>query len=230
MSRYALYYAPRPAEELAIFAAHWLGRDAESGLEKDQPSVEGLTQTRLTKITADPRRYGFHGTLKPPFALAAGATEDALLALAANFARQQAPFAISGMKLALLGDFIALVPQAPTPALDQLAAECTRAFDPFRAPPDAQELARRRKAGLAQRQDEMLVRWGYPYVFDEFRFHLTLTGRLSAAEREVVWPVLDRLTKKLSGVPVPVRDLVVFTQPAAAAPFHVAARFRLGPT
>jgi putative phosphonate metabolism protein len=230
MSRYALYYAPRPAEELAIFAAHWLGRDSETGLEKSQPGIDGLTQTLLSEVTADPRRYGFHGTLKPPFALAAGATEDALLALAANFARQQAPFAISGMQLALLGDFIALVPQAPTPALDQLAAECMRAFDPFRAPPDAQELARRRKAGLTQRQHEMLVRWGYPYVFDEFRFHLTLTGRLSAAEREVVWPVLDRLTKKLSGVPVPVRDLVVFTQPAAAAPFHVAARFRLGPT
>jgi putative phosphonate metabolism protein len=226
MSRYALYYAPRPDEELAVFAARWLGRDPETGREMEPPRHSGLPPIRLAALIADPRRYGFHGTLKPPFALPVGATEDALLALAANFSRQQAPFAISGLKLALLGDFIALVPQEPTPVLDEFAAECVRAFDPFRALPDARELARRREAGLTERQDRMLVRWGYPYVLDEFRFHLTLTGRLSAADREVIWPILARLTEKLCGVPVPLRDLVVFGQPSNDEPFRVVSRFR----
>src|SRR5438477_13175892 len=111
MPRYALYYAPRPDEELAVFAARWLGRDPEAGRDMEPPRHAELSPSRLSAITTDPRRYGFHGTLKPPFALAAGATEDALLALAASFARQQAPFTISAVKLALLGDFIALVPQ-----------------------------------------------------------------------------------------------------------------------
>jgi putative phosphonate metabolism protein len=228
MSRYAIYYAPRPDEDLAIFAASWLGRDPETGRERDQPHIAGLPPSQLTALTADPRRYGFHGTLKPPFALAAGATEDALLALAANFARHHAPFTIPGLKLALLGDFIALVPRDRAPALDELAAECVRAFDPFRAAAAAEELARRRQADLTERQDQMLVRWGYPYVLDEFRFHLTLTGRLSEPDRETVWPMLDRLTEKLCGIPIPVRDLVVFAQQSDAEPFYVAARFRLG--
>ena len=49
---------------------------------------------------------------------------------------------------------------------------------PFARPPGAAELERRRKAGLSAAQEKMLLRWGYPYVLDEFRFHLTLTGRL----------------------------------------------------
>jgi hypothetical protein len=63
---------------------------------------------------------------------------------------------------------------------------------------------------------------------EEFRFHLTLTGRLSESERQAVWPVLERLTEKVRGVPVPVRDLVVFMQPDNTEPFQVVARFQLG--
>ena len=59
-----------------------------------------------------------------------------------------------------------------------MAGACVRDLDEFRAPAGEAELARRRKAGLSARQEALLTQWGYPYVFEEFRFHLTLSGRL----------------------------------------------------
>jgi putative phosphonate metabolism protein len=230
VSRYALYYAPRPDEDLAAFARAWLGRDPEADVAVPQPIVAGVAPLQLATLTAEPRRYGFHGTLKPPFALASGVTVEALLAFAADFARRQATLTIDAVDLALLDGFIALVPRLAPPALDALAAECVRAFDAFRAAPDETELARRRSNGLSARQDALLVRWGYPYVMEEFRFHLTLTGRLSEAERTGVWSALSQMTEPLRRLPVPVRDLVVFAQDDREHPFRVLSRFRFGTT
>jgi hypothetical protein len=155
-------------------------------------------------------------------------TVDALLALAADFARRRTPFDIPGLKLAALGGFVALVADQPVPALDALARDCIREFDPFRAPAEAGEIEKRRRSGLTPRQDEMLLRWGYPYVMDEFRFHITLTGKLSPAQFDAVWPILDAATRSWRGHELPVRDLVVFSQADRVQPFRVLARFRLG--
>jgi putative phosphonate metabolism protein len=223
-TRYAIYYAPRPDEALAVFGSRWLGRDVERGAEFERPTVDGLTADLVAAATADPRHYGFHGTLKPPFALAGGRSAEDLLAAVAAFARRQPSFVIGRLKLAVLGDFIALVPHTRSADLDALAADCVRDFDGFRAPADAAELAKRRAARLTPRQDELLAQWGYPYVFDEFRFHLSLTGRLADARREAVWRALGPLTAPLCTDPVPVRDVVIFHQPDRAAPFRVLTR------
>ena len=37
------------------------------------------------------------------------------------------------------------------------------------------------KSGLTDRQEALLTQWGYPYVMEEFRFHITLTGALDPA-------------------------------------------------
>ncbi|HEX9463788.1 MAG TPA: DUF1045 domain-containing protein [Alphaproteobacteria bacterium] len=224
MPRYALYYAPRPDEALARFAASWLGRDPERDGAVVQPLVGGLASARLAEITAEPRRYGFHGTLKPPFDLAPSATLERLLADAAAFASQRRPIELPRLTLKAIGGFLALVPDHH-PALDALAADCVSDFDAFRAPPDPADVARRRQAGLSARQDELLARWGYPYVMDEFRFHLTLTGSLEAPERAVVERVLEPLVAPFSAAPLPVRDLVLFVQDSRDRPFRILARF-----
>lgn len=223
-ARYALYYAPRSDEPLAAFGRRWLGRDVETGRDLGPFDVQGFTAEQMAEITADPRHYGFHGTLKPPFALAGGRTESELLDAVGAFARRHHAFAIEALRLADLGDFIALVPAGPCAPLAALAADCVREFDRFRRLPDAAELARRRTARLSPRQDELLVRWGYPYVMDEFRFHLTLTGKLAAPLRQTVRAALAPLTAPLCGVPVPVGDVVVFQQIERSTPFRVLAR------
>jgi putative phosphonate metabolism protein len=227
MRRYAIYYAPRPNEPLAHFARSWLGRDPEMDVLCEQVTIDNISPARLQAITADPRHYGFHGTLKPPFALAEGTSEDELLSDVLRFAADQKPIKIERIVLKKIGNFLAFVPDEPPGDLDRLAADCVRTFDRFRLPSSEADLERRRAAGLSKRQDKFLVKWGYPYVLDQFRFHLTLTGPLEKRERKLVRDVLNVLAAPVCAEPIFVRDLVIFTQDDRQSPFRMLARFPL---
>lgn len=223
-TRYAIYYAPEPGP-LADFTARWLGWDAASGTRRDHPDLPGLPRP-VSKITAQPRKYGFHGTLKPPFALAAGSSRGQLEDDLGTLANRLAPVTLDGLSLARLGGFLALVPDGDSNALAALAAACVRALDRHRAALSDAALARRRGAGLTPAQDENLVRWGYPYVMDEFRFHLTLTGRLPRAESEAVEKVLAPLLAPRLPRPFVVRQLCLFGE-ALDGFFHILSRHPL---
>ncbi len=221
--RYAIYFAPQRDSALARFGNAWLGRDVETGkaVEQPLPSTSALTEA--------PRHYGFHGTLKPPFALAAGSDLPQLQAAAAAFAAERRSFVIPRLKLKAIGKFLALTPTEPVTELGVLAADCVRIFDAFRAPPEAAELAKRLAAGLTARQSELLARWGYPYVLDEFRFHLTLTGPIADdAERGDVHAKIETLVAPLLAEPVPVAEICLFHQPDRDAPFRLIARHGFG--
>ncbi|MDF1729284.1 MAG: DUF1045 domain-containing protein [Sulfitobacter sp.] len=178
-TRYAIYFVPHE-DGLAAFGARWLGWDANRHRPVAQFDLEGLSQ-----VTDRPRKYGFHGTLKPPFRLSEGATEADLRAELTRLAAHTAPAPCEGLALAAIGRFLALVPEGSQEDISRLAGACVTAFDPFRAPLSDDDLARRRKGGLSPRQEDYLMRWGYPYVMDEFRFHLTLTGPLPRDELEL---------------------------------------------
>lgn len=229
-ARYAIYYAPEPESDLAAFGRAWLGRDPETGARVAQPAVPGRPPGWMEAITAEPRRYGFHGTLKPPFRLAAGRGVRDLLAAAESLARGQPAIEIGRLALEVLGGFFALVPDGPVPALEAFAAACVRELDAFRAPPSPDELARRRRSGLSPRQDALLARWGYPYVMEEFRFHLTLTGRLDADDQAFLHPILEAATRDVRRRPVRMTGIAVFEQASSRAPFAVLTRFPLGGT
>jgi putative phosphonate metabolism protein len=227
--RYAVYYAPRSEEGLAVAASQWLGRNADTGQSRPLKPVSSFTTERLAEITAEPRLYGFHGTLKAPMVLADGADERDLLAAVGNFAVGRRSVAVPSMTLTGMSDFIALVPSTPSTELQDLADSCVIEFDEFRRPADEAELARRRAAGLSPRQDELLLRWGYPYVLEEWRFHLTLTGRIADdRERSAVTDLLRRQFVGFIDRPLAVRDLCVFRQPATGRAFTAIARFTLG--
>lgn len=171
-SRFAIYYVP-PEGPLATFGATWLGWDILSGAEVPQVDVPGLDD-----ITMTPRKYGFHGTLKPPFRLKTGQTVEELETAVAAMARRLAPANCDGLRLTPLGRFLALMPFGALDQLRQVAEACVRDLDDFRTSASEAELTKRRDVGLSERQEALLMRWGYPYVMEEFRFHLTLTGRL----------------------------------------------------
>ncbi len=229
LARYAFYYAPRAEEALAVVASRWLGRNAETGEARDLVPVSGVSHERLSAIVADPRLYGFHGTLKPPIALVDGATERDLVDAVGSFAATERQIDVPSLALGELQDFLALVPADLCAALQDFSDRCVVEFDEFRRPADDGELARRRAAGLTERQENLLLRWGYPYVLEQGRFHLTLTGRMpDARERGLI---LNELRRRFMGFldrPLAVRDLCVFRQPAPGRPFTVVARFRLG--
>jgi putative phosphonate metabolism protein len=224
--RYAVYWAPRPDTALAAFGRAWLGRDAETGVATEPPTSDIVTESWRAAI-AEPALYGFHATLKPPFRLAAGKSladlETALVMLAGALT----PPSPIRLHLAPVGGFLALVPRTPQPILEALAARCVEALDGFRAPPEDTELERRRVGGLTPRQDALLLRWGYPYVMDEFRFHMTLTRKLAGEERDVFARVLAPLAERACAEPVTVGDLCLFEQCTTGAPFILRRRVPL---
>ncbi|WP_238367785.1 DUF1045 domain-containing protein [Mesobacterium pallidum] len=175
-TRFAIYYLP-PAGPLAAFGASWLGWDVESGAPVDHWDVPGIDDVTMT-----PRKYGFHGTLKPPFRLADGRSPEGLAEAVAAMAAACAPARAEGLALTALGRFLALTPVGDVSGVARVAATSVRDLDAFRAPAPEAELERRRKAGLSERQEANLQAWGYPYVMEDFRFHLTLTGRLPKPE------------------------------------------------
>ena len=221
--RYAVYALPDGA--LGAAGAAWLGWDARAGRAVAQPEVPGLPRP-AAELTERARRYGFHATIKPPFRLAEGTTAQGLADALERLCVQMPPIPLAGLELAALGRFLALVPEGDQTALNGLAAMVVDTLDAFRSAPTEAELDKRRKAGLSRRQEAALLRWGYPYVMEDFRFHMTLTGKLPKAQ---VAPVMAALRAALADcLPRPfVLDGLGLVGEAEDGRFHLLHRHRL---
>jgi putative phosphonate metabolism protein len=221
MKRYAVYYLAQGP--LAAFGASWLGWNVETAAEVAQPALPGLD---LAALTETPRRYGFHATIKPPFRLAEGRTEEALGNAVAALCARLRPAEAEALRLGSLGHFLALTPEGDASAISALAAETVRALDDFRAPAPESELARRRVHGLGPAQEANLAAWGYPYVLDEFRFHMTLSGSLDAATLAAMQAALVPRLEAL--LPRPFRlDALCLAGEAADGCFRLIRRYSL---
>jgi len=221
-ARYALYYAPAPDTLFHALGARWLGRDAWSGETMGQPAIENLPD-----LTGEPRRYGFHATLKAPFKLAASKSREDLSAFAEEFARRQAPVMIRKLRLAALDGFLALIPDAESDHLHELSACCVMDFDGFRGPLHQEEIARRHRSGLNLRQSRLLLNWGYPHVLDQFRFHITLSDKLEAADMARLRSPAETHFAVAIGAPLLVDAITIFCEAEPGAPFRAEERFTL---
>ncbi len=219
-ARYAIFYAPPTGSALARLGAAWLGRDADSGVEVAQPKVPFVEAAQLAQLTAAPRLYAFHATLKPPFRLAAGETLGSLRESVERLAAALLPVTIERLQVRLLSRFLALVPAIPCPELRALADACVRGFDRFRAAPPEEELARRMKKPLSLSQERHLLRWGYPHVMEHFRFHMTLTGEIAPDEAEPLAAFLADYFAAELAAPQVIDALSLFEQPALDEPLH----------
>lgn len=227
-ARYAIYFAPKADSPLARFGAAWLGRDAESDTAPVRPAVDGFMPERLDAITATPRNYGFHATIAPPRPMAPGATPLMLDGALQSFAAGQQPIDAPPLLLTDLDGFLAFMLSDACEEVRSLAGAVVEVFDPFRAAPTEAELARRRAAGLTRTQETLLRRWGYPYVMEEYRFHMTLTGRLEEPERSALRRALEPLTASCCAQPLSVDGLALFEQTNRQSPFRLVRRYAFG--
>ena len=222
-TRYAIYYTPEPGTALADFGASWLGWDSARGATRAQPAIDGLD---VGQITAKPRKYGFHGTIKPPFRLAEGATAQGLSDAIAQLCETSAPVALQGLRLSRLGRFLALVPEGDSPELSALAARAVRELDVYRAPSGAQDIAKRRAGRLNAAQDANLLTWGYPYVLDQFRFHMTLTSPMDVDAATQTEAALSHALQDLDLAPYHMTGLTLMGEDEAGK-FHQIHRYAL---
>lgn len=222
LSRYALYYAPEQNSLPAELGARLLGRNAWTGTILEQPELPGIDPVRLAELTEEPRHYGLHATLKPPFFLAEGISENDLERAVLRLAASHTSFTLPRLEIRSIGRFLALALIADSPALENLARHCVMDLDGLRRPSTDSDLARRRSKGLTEKQDQLLLRYGYPYVLEEFRFHLTLTGSMErVAERELLRERLHDFLSPALTQPLTLRELCIFRQPTLTEPFTV---------
>ncbi len=220
--RYAIFYTPSPGP-FADFCASWLGWDSRIGTAIRHPVCDGVDIASVTRV---PRKYGFHGTLKAPFRLADHQTVDDLKSMTAAFAKGTKPVRLDTMTLQHHHGFLALRPVGDTAALNALAARIVADLDPFRAPSTPEDLVRRRQAGLTGRQDHNLITWGYPYVMDDFHFHMTLSGRMTADTAHEIIATLNPRLDPLIPKPFVIDHITLMGQ-AEDDMFHEIQRYAL---
>lgn len=219
--RYALYFTPPADDPLTRTAATWLGRDAFSGENFAIETADAFPAETMASLTADPRRYGFHATLKAPFELASDRTEAELIAAFEGFCAVQPAFDIPSIVVGQLGPFFALIPAQAHPPLQDFAAAVVQAFEPFRAALTDADIARRKPERLSEPQRAHLLRWGYPYVMEEFRFHMTLSGPVDPGQAEAMRQLANARFAAFTDEPLRISGLALFIEPERGAPFTV---------
>src|SRR5881396_3627999 len=135
--RYAIYLAP--SEPFRTFGSRWLGRDADTGAAL--PAPEGMAPPPSDWVNAA-AHYALHATLKPPFRLAPATNGSMLDAAVRDFVRGLKPFDAPLALRALRGFVAWCLADGSLPPMQALADACVLAFERFRAPPAADELAR----------------------------------------------------------------------------------------
>ncbi|MHB0951320.1 MAG: DUF1045 domain-containing protein [Allorhizobium sp.] len=226
--RYALYFTPPKDDPLTKIAARWLGRDAFSDEDLTLEPVNGFSDDRVMALTSDPRRYGFHATLKAPFQLADGQGEDALVEALGRFSSDARAFDIPSVTVGQLGPFFALIPEEPHRPLQDFAASVVETFEPFRAPLSDADIARRKPEKLNDAQRANLMRWGYPCVMEEFRFHMTLTGPVEPDASAAVATLLQERFVAFCGRPLRISGLALCVEKDRGAPFTIHSWLPLG--
>jgi putative phosphonate metabolism protein len=221
-SRYAIYFVPAADQPLFRFGRAVLGYDCYTGEELAYPAFNGLAPAEWAALTREPRVYGFHATLKAPFRRLPTFDEAALVRAFAGFAASRHAIPMIKPCVRTLGPFIAIMSRRPCAALDDLAARCVKEFDCFRAPLTRAERERRLAAGLGSPEIANLERWGYPFVFETFRFHMTLAGPVALRRRDVVLALMQKMFARQCG-----HSDVIVDRVALLRQYNAQARFRV---
>ena len=218
--RYAVYFVPNIEQHWWAHASQWLGRCAVSQQFSAQPLITEVAPKRFAEFTEHPRRYGFHATMRAPFVLASKYLPSDLIRQVSALCQHLKPFVLPRLRVTLLEQFLALVPERDVPQITSLEQQCVVQLNDYAVPLGPEELIRRRSAGLSSHEDALLLRWGYPYVLDRFRFHCSLTGSLAKASPQELSALTQAAHQHFDHLPLCVFDsLAIFAEPTQGADF-----------
>jgi len=226
-ARYAIYYTPPRKSLLESAGALWLGRTAHRYGQIPKEIPEGFFKQEYYQIIESPRWYGFHGTIRAPFELAENCTPEQFTKDVTRICADHVPFAFSGLAVSCFGGFLALTPTAGYLELVKLHSDLVRKLDGLRAPLASFDLKRHLDKKLSERQERLLRRFGYPFVLEEYRFHMTLTGTIDDRVRRAYKDKLEHILNPYLNQPVPVNEVTIYMQPDRKTPFVEYARVPL---
>ena len=218
-SRYAIYYIPD--QPLFQIGSDWLGWNSITGQETTLSADH-------RRITDRPRKYGFHATVKPPFSLASNSTQGDLQDAFQTFCATVSPATGGTLKISRLGRFLAMTQDVQSNEVTELAASTVSHFDKFRAPLSDNDIQKRRQRRLTPEQDALMLRWGYPYVMQEFKFHMTLTGPLQNDEIVSIEQLANTRFQEFIGQSLNIALLALLGEDRDSGRFHVIEKLSLG--
>lgn len=220
--RCAVYFAPQPDSPWGLTGSHWLGRCAATGKSLPMPVIDGVPEQVHQACTAEPRRYGWHATLKAPFALQPGQDLTSVCSWLQLLAREFKAFTLPALRVGMMGNFLALRPEHPSQSLQEVADACVTRMQHLALPLSESELARRRQKPLSMEQDQLLLRWGYPWVLEHFRFHFSLTGSLDGMQPQMREALIAAAVAHFENLPECRFDrLSLFAEPENGANFEL---------
>jgi 2'-5' RNA ligase len=229
-ARYAVYLAPEATSALWRFGSRVIGRDAASGELIVGYAPAGFDAASWRAATEEPRRYGFHATLKAPLRLRESCAPEEFERAVKELASSHKAFSLAALDVSVLRfsglGFVALTPPEKTAELVALEADAVSRLDSFRAPLTQAERARRKPEGLTPRQRENFDRFGYPYVLEEFRLHLTLSNALADPD-PVCKSLAGDFAKEVVDREFIVDAIALFIQDVANGDFRIARRYPL---
>ena len=210
--RYAIYYAPIENPELDLFGKCWLGWDPYKGEETTKSDLSKLTSfKKFSSLVLTPKQYGFHGTIKAPFRLKNEYTYNDLENKVREISKQIQSFHLDKLVIKKLGNFIALTPSKNLKVND-VSNKFVEGLDFLRDDLSEDEIKKRNPHKLSFNQKKKLFKWGYPYVFNEFKFHLTLTGKLRIEEIDNVYKYLQTILKSVNLRKIHFKSICIFGQ------------------
>ena len=228
--RYAVYFCPAPDSNWGLAGAQWLGRCAITGKRDKQLQISEIDPELFHSLTSDPKRYGWHATLKAPFKLVPEHEVGDLLLKMHQLAKSLKPFDLPKLEVSTAGGFLSLRPREVSDTLHAAASMCVRDLHSFALPLDDAELAHRRKAKLTPQQDDLLVQWGYPWVLDQYHFHFSLTGPLNSIDLPTQHKLMQAAQQHFGGLSVCRFDRIALViEPQAGKDFEVIKLLELYP-
>ena len=210
--RYAIYYVPSENSELDLFGKCWLGWDPYKGVETTKSDLSKLPSfKKFSSLVLTPKQYGFHGTIKAPFRLKNEYTYNDLENKVREISKQIHSFYFDQLIIKKLGNFIGLIPTNNL-KINAVSNKFVEELDYLRDELSESEIKKRKPHKLTSNQKQMLFKWGYPYVFDEFKFHLTLTSKLNVVEIDDVLRSLQNILKQVNLNKISFNNICIFGQ------------------
>jgi hypothetical protein len=227
--RYAVYFCPSSNSKWGSAGSTWLGRDVDADKLLEQVSITGLSSQTVKDVTHAPRRYGWHATLKAPFELVAETSLEELSDSVSRIARDFEPFVLPPMQIRALDGFLACTPSEESRNVHRLANRLTMELQVHANPLTPSQIERRRASPLTNRQEQLMLCWGYPHVLDAFRFHFSLTDSLAQCSVQTISLVRQAAERHFPlSKPLLFDALSLVAESAPGADFAIVKRILLG--